>query len=98
MACFIWQRLARVQPSIDDPLTYEKVNSYGTINVLKCAVDSKVNRLVYSASSSAYGNQENMPLKETDVLIPFLLMLYRSFMGKKHVKCFQKFMTLKLYH
>ena len=82
--------LARVQPSIDDPLTYEKVNSYGTINVLKCAVDSKVNRLVYSASSSAYGNQENMPLKETDAANPISPYALQKLYGEKACKMFSE--------
>ena len=57
--------LARVQPSIQNPQKYHKANIDGTFNVLLSARDSKVKRVVYSASSSAYGDQKQMPLEET---------------------------------
>ena len=55
--------LARVQPSIIDPLKYEVNNTLGLMNVLKVAADVKVRRIIYSASSSAYGPTENLPSK-----------------------------------
>jgi nucleoside-diphosphate-sugar epimerase len=53
-----------VQPSIQDPVLANDINLNGTLNVLVAARDAKVKKLVYSASSSAYGNQEKLPLKE----------------------------------
>ena len=47
--------LARVQPSILNPIKYELNNTIGIMNMLKCSVDMDVRRFVYSASSSAYG-------------------------------------------
>jgi len=55
---------ARVQPSIEDPVTFNAVNLDGTLNVLTAARDAGVKKVVYSASSSAYGDQDVMPLKE----------------------------------
>lgn len=55
---------ARVQPSIEDPVTFNAVNLDGTLNVLTAARDARVKKVVYSASSSAYGDQDLMPLKE----------------------------------
>jgi len=55
---------ARVQPSIEDPATSNDINLNGTLNVLLAARDANVRKVIYSASSSAYGNQEVMPLKE----------------------------------
>ena len=55
---------ARVQPSIDDPVGYEMNNTLSTVNILKSCVDSNVRRFVYSSSSSVYGDNDNMPLKE----------------------------------
>jgi UDP-glucose 4-epimerase len=57
--------LPRVQFSIEQPLPTFEVNTKGTLNVLEAARQAKVSRVVYSASSSAYGNQEKMPLVET---------------------------------
>lgn len=65
--------LARIQPSIKDPDTYLAVNSLGTLNVLKAAKLSGAKRVVYSASSSAYGLNP-IPSKESmfpDPLNPY---------------------------
>lgn len=48
--------LARIQPSFNDPDSYFKTNAIGTRNVLVCAKKHGVKRVVYSASSSAYGD------------------------------------------
>ena len=48
--------LARVQPSIDNPLPSNKANIEGTLKVLCAANNAGVRRFVYSASSSAYGD------------------------------------------
>lgn len=56
--------LARVQPSILDPKTSHDVNVNGTLNVLLAAKEAGVKRVIYSASSSAYGNQKILPLTE----------------------------------
>lgn len=48
--------LPSVPRSIEDPISSTSVNVVGTVTVLKAAVDSGVRRVVYAASSSAYGN------------------------------------------
>ena len=58
--------LARVQPSILNPIKYELNNTIGIMNMLKCSVDMDVRRFVYSASSSAYGSTKKLPSKESD--------------------------------
>jgi len=80
--------LARVQPSIEDPVTYNDHNVNGTLNVLVAARDAKVKKVVYSASSSAYGNQEKMPLTEdmeTDPISPYGLQKY---IGEQYCRLF----------
>lgn len=56
--------IPRVQVSIEQPEETNEVNITGTLNVLLAAREAKVKRLVYSASSSAYGDQTVMPLHE----------------------------------
>ena len=56
--------LPRVQFSIENPVETFAVNVDGTVSVLKAAHDAGVKRVVYAASSSAYGDQETMPLDE----------------------------------
>ena len=43
--------LARVQPSIENPIEYHNVNVNGTLNVLKACVDYDVKRFIFSSSS-----------------------------------------------
>ena len=62
---FLLAAKARVQPSIINPMDYEQNNTIGVLNVLKCATEARVKRVVYSASSSAYGDSKVIPLKET---------------------------------
>ncbi len=50
--------LPSVPRSIDDPLMTNEYNVTGTLNVLLAARDSGVKRVVYAASSSAYGDIE----------------------------------------
>jgi UDP-glucose 4-epimerase len=69
----------RVQPSIEDPVTANDINLNGTLNVLVAARDAGVKKVIYSASSSAYGDQEQMPLTEdmpTHSLSPYGLQKY----------------------
>lgn len=66
--------IARVQPSIKNPVEYEMNNTISTVNILKASVESNVRRFIYSSSSSVYGNQTNLPLKEdfkTNPLSPY---------------------------
>lgn len=54
----------RIQPSIINPAESYTNNVLGTFNVLLAAKENKVKKLIYSASSSAYGDQKKLPLKE----------------------------------
>src|ERR1700722_17513285 len=53
-----------VPKSIADPARSNKVNVEGTLNVLMAARDAKVKRVVYAASSSAYGDSPTLPKQE----------------------------------
>lgn len=56
--------LPRVQFSIEHPFEAQHANMDGTLSVLEAARAAKVKRVVYAASSSAYGDQDVMPLTE----------------------------------
>jgi nucleoside-diphosphate-sugar epimerase len=56
--------LASVPRSVKDPLTSHASNINGTLNVLMAARDAGVKRIVYAASSSAYGDQATQPKHE----------------------------------
>jgi UDP-N-acetylglucosamine 4-epimerase len=53
--------LGSVPRSINDPITTNDVNIGGFLNILVAARDASVKRVVYAASSSTYGDSEEMP-------------------------------------
>lgn len=53
-----------VPKSVLDPLGSNRANVDGTVNVLVAARDAKVKRVVYAASSSAYGDTPTLPKRE----------------------------------
>lgn len=53
-----------VPKSVFDPLGSNRANIDGTVNVLVAARDAKVKRVVYAASSSAYGDTPTLPKHE----------------------------------
>tara|TARA_R110001592_G_scaffold363007_1_gene679231 strand:+ start:566 stop:1471 length:906 start_codon:yes stop_codon:yes gene_type:complete len=82
--------LARVQPSIEDPISFNKVNINGTLNVLFASHKAGVKRVVYSASSSCYGNATKFPTPEehsTNPLSPYGLQKY---VGEQYCKMFSE--------
>jgi nucleoside-diphosphate-sugar epimerase len=56
--------MARVQPSIENPIEFHNINVNGTLNLLKMSAECNVKRFVFSSSSSVYGNVEQLPTSE----------------------------------
>jgi nucleoside-diphosphate-sugar epimerase len=56
--------LPSVPLSVAEPLRTHAVNSGGTLQVLECARRAGVRRVVYAASSSAYGDAPELPKRE----------------------------------
>jgi UDP-glucose 4-epimerase len=57
-----------VPKSVDDPIGTDGPNLRGTLNVLEAARKNHVKRLVFAASSAAYGNDPSLP--KTEVMLP----------------------------
>tara|TARA_B100000427_G_scaffold63054_1_gene49743 strand:- start:832 stop:1731 length:900 start_codon:yes stop_codon:yes gene_type:complete len=81
---------ARVQPSIADPINYEKNNTIGLINTLKTAVDFNVRRFIYSASSSAYGPTDQLPSYENDSINPISPYASQKYYGEITCRMFSE--------
>ena len=82
--------LARVQPSIEDPIPFDNVNVSGTLRILKLAHNLGIKRFIYSASSSCYGNATKFPTPEehpTNPLSPYGLQKY---VGEQYCKMFSE--------
>jgi len=80
--------MARVQPSIEDPISFNNVNITGTLNILKASIDAGVKRFIYSSSSSVYGNVESLPTSEEHKLNPMSPYALQKFMGEQYCKLF----------
>lgn len=71
--------LPRVQYSIENPVITQEVNVNGTLAVLEACRKAGVKRVVYAASSSAYGDQEVLPLSvelPADPKSPYAMQKY----------------------
>ena len=71
--------LGSVPRSIEDPITSNDVNVGGFLNMLVAARDNKVQRFVYAASSSTYGDSVNLPKVEDVIgkpLSPYAITKY----------------------
>ncbi len=65
-----------VPRSVKDPVTSNRANIDGSLNILVAARDAGVKRLVYAGSSSAYGDTPTLPKREdmaTNPLSPYAL-------------------------
>jgi UDP-glucose 4-epimerase len=68
-----------VPRSVAEPLRTNRANLDGTLNVLECARQGGVRRVVFAASSSAYGDTEVLPKVESmpaNPLSPYALQKY----------------------
>ncbi len=59
-----------VPRSIEDPVPSHEINIDGTFNVLRAAAAGGAGRVVYAASSSVYGDSEELPKVETMLPLP----------------------------
>lgn len=58
--------MASVPLSIDKPVECNDINLNATVKLLKSAADNDVKKIVFSSSSAVYGQNRNMPLKESE--------------------------------
>ena len=62
--------MASVPLSVDNPVLCNQVNVDSTVKLLKAAINNNVKKIVFSSSSAVYGQNMNMPLKESEPLMP----------------------------
>jgi nucleoside-diphosphate-sugar epimerase len=77
-----------VPRSVEDPVTSNRANITATMNTLWAAKSAGVRRLVYAASSSAYGNTPTLPKREdmpTSPLSPYAL---QKLVGEQYCRLF----------
>ena len=80
--------LGSVPRSIHDPVTTNEVNISGFLNMLIAARDAKVKRFVYAASSSTYGDSENLPKVEEIIGKPLSPYAVTKFVNELYAHVF----------
>ncbi|MBN1341484.1 MAG: SDR family oxidoreductase [Phycisphaerae bacterium] len=80
--------LPSVPKSVDDPVTTHQVNVDGTFNILVAARDAGVRRLVYAASSSAYGDTPTLPKTEDMAPSPKSPYAVHKLLGEYYCRTF----------
>lgn len=77
-----------VPRSINDPVPSHEVNIDGTFQVLRAAADGSAGRLVYAASSSAYGDTDVLPKAESMRPLPKSPYAAQKLMGEYYASVF----------
>ena len=80
--------LPSVPRSIRDPRTSHSANIDGTFNLLEGARAAGVRRVIYAASSSAYGNQPGFPRVETMVPMPIAPYPVQKLTGELYMRSY----------
>ncbi len=77
--------LADIVPSIQKPEEYYSTNVLGTFNVVQCAKEANIKKLVYAASSSCYGIPDNYPTNEKSEIRPQYPYALTKYIGEETV-------------
>jgi UDP-glucose 4-epimerase len=77
-----------VPHSVEDPIETNRVNVVGTLNVLVAARDANVRRVVFAASSSAYGETPTLPKAESMSPDPISPYGISKFVGELYCRVF----------
>lgn len=80
--------LPSVPRSLRDPVASHEANTTGTLNVLIAARDARVKRVVYAASSSAYGNTAELPKREEMLPRPLSPYAAAKYAGEQYCRAF----------
>jgi len=79
-----------VPRSIDDPVPSHEINIDGTFNVLRAAREGQAGRVVYAASSSAYGDTAVLPKVETMTPHPQSPYALQKLVGEHYCRIFSE--------
>ncbi|MDW3210760.1 MAG: SDR family oxidoreductase [Reichenbachiella sp.] len=82
--------LGSVPRSINDPIITNEVNVSGFLNMLVAAKESKVQRFIYAASSSTYGDSEKLPKVEPNIGKPLSPYAITKYVNELYAEIFHK--------
>ena len=84
-----------VPRSVKDPVTSNRANIDATLNVLVAAHEARVKRVVYAASSSAYGDAATSPKREDMPTAPLSPYALQKLVGEQYMQLFTKLYGLE---
>lgn len=87
--------LGSVPRSIKDPTTTNSVNVDGFLNMLVAARDQKVNKFIYAASSSTYGDSKKLPKVENEIGAPLSPYAVTKYVNELYANVFSSTYGLK---
>ena len=79
-----------VPRSVEDPVSSHNANITGTLNVLMGAREAKVKRVIYAASSSAYGDTPTLPKYEAMLPNPISPYAVQKLTGELYLNSFYR--------
>ncbi len=82
--------LGSVPRSIIDPITTNEVNISGFLNMLQASKQEKVKRFIFAASSSTYGDSENLPKVEEVIGKPLSPYAITKYVNELYAEIFSK--------
>lgn len=87
--------LTSVQESLESPTLYNSVNVTGTANVLEACRIAEVDQLVFSSSSSVYGNTTIFPTNESSTLDPISPYALTKQIGERYCQLYSSVFGIK---
>jgi UDP-glucose 4-epimerase len=79
---------ASVPQSVEMPLEYHEIDGTGTLKLLEAARQAGVRRVVYAASSSAYGEQPQLPKREDQLPAPISPYAVAKYIGELYLSVY----------
>ena len=87
--------LPSVQQSVEDPLTSNRINVEGTLNVLMAAKEAGVKRVIYASSCAIYGDDPGLPKQEGMAPHPLSPYALQKYIGERYVRLFSQLYRLE---
>ena len=88
--------LGSVPRSIDNPIKTNEININGFLNILWAAKNKNINRVVYAASSSTYGDSKDLPKVENKIGLPLSPYAVTKYVNELYAGVFSNLYGLEL--
>ena len=84
-----------VPESIEKPLYYDRVNTYGTLNILELCRHTGIRKIIFSSSSAVYGDSDLLPTKEDSLKNPLSPYGLQKLIGEEYLKLYSSIYGIK---